>query len=263
MNLDLQDKVAVITGGSRGIGLATVKLLISEGMHVVTASRRLTDELTATSAVPVTVDLTTEDGPQRLVNEAISRFGGIDVLVNNVGIGDTDDVIRGATHDLATLPDEAWQHTFDLHFYTALRATRAALPSLLARHGVVINVSSAGARIVSAGPADYNVAKAALNALTKVISEQYAAQGVRAITISPGPVSTRLWTDPDAMIGRLAQLQGSDHATFAAQLMDSLGAATGRLSTPEEVARAIAFAASPNNITGNELLVDGGIVKNL
>ena len=263
MKLDLQDKVAVVTGGSRGIGLATVKLLIDEGMQVMTASRRVTDELSATSAVPFTVDLTTEDGPRRLIDAAVSHFGGIDVLVNNVGIGDTDDVIRGATQDLATLTDEAWRHTFDLHFYTALRATRAALPSLLERTGVVVNVSSAGARIVSAGPADYNVAKAALNALTKVISEQYAAQGVRAITISPGPVSTGVWTDPDGMIGRLAQIQGVEHAAFAAQLVEGLGAATGRLSTPEEIARSIAFAASPNNITGNELLVDGGIVKNL
>lgn len=133
MNLDLQHKVAIVTGGSRGIGLATVELLLDEGMKVVSGSRRLTPELEATDAEAVLVDLRTGDGPQRLVDIALERFGGIDVLVNNVGIGDTDDVIRGATQDLATLGDDAWRDTFDLHFYTALRATRAALPSLIDR----------------------------------------------------------------------------------------------------------------------------------
>lgn len=263
MDLELNDKVAVVTGGSRGIGLATVRLLLAEGMHVLAASRRSTPGLEATGAAHFAVDLTTADGPARLIDEAVTRFGGVDVLVNNVGIGDTDDVIRGATQDVATLSDDAWQHTFNLHFYTALWAIRAALPSLIERRGVVVNVSSAGARIVSAGPADYNVAKAALNALTKVVSEQFGARGVRAVTISPGPVRTGVWTDQDGMIGRLAKTYGVDHATFAAQLVDQLGAATGRLSEPDEVARAIAFAASPSNITGNELLVDGGIIKNV
>jgi len=192
MKLDLQDKVAVVTGGSRGIGLATVRVLIDEGMKVMTASRRVTEELSETSAVPFTVDLTTEDGPKRLIDEAVSHFGGIDVLVNNVGVGDTDDVIRGATQDLATLSDEAWRHTFDLHFYTALRATRAALPSLLERKGVVVNVSSAGARIVSAGPADYNVAKAALNALTANLRGDLRAShpAIHVSLVMPGLVST-------------------------------------------------------------------------
>jgi NAD(P)-dependent dehydrogenase (short-subunit alcohol dehydrogenase family) len=191
------------------------------------------------------------------------ELGGIDVLVNNVGIGDTDDLIKGALNTLLDLPDDAWKQTFDLHFYSALRVTRAALPSLIERKGVVINVSSAGARLVTAGPAHYNVAKAALNALTKVIAEQFGDQGVRAITISPGPILTGVWTDPDGFIGRIAQEQGASHQDFVQQMTDSLGASTGRISTPEEVARLITFLASPNNINGAEYLVDGGVIKNL
>jgi NAD(P)-dependent dehydrogenase (short-subunit alcohol dehydrogenase family) len=137
------------------------------------------------------------------------------------------------------------------------------LPALLERGGVVVNVSAAGARLVGGGPADSNVAKAALNALTKVVSEQFAAQGVRAVTVSPGPTRTGVWTEPDGMIAYFARAQGVDHAAFTEQLVDGLGAATGRISEPEEIARAIAFAASPSNITGNELLVDGGIIKNV
>jgi len=261
MDLQLSGKTAVVTGGSKGIGLEVVRTLLKEGVRVVTGSRTVTAGLRATGAVAVTVDLSTPDGPASLIDRAIAELGGIDILVNNVGIGDTTDVAKGALLSLIDLPDSAWQHTFDLHFYTALRATRAALPSLVERRGTVINVSSAGARLVTAGPVDYNVAKAALNALTKVIAEQFGAQGVRAITIAPGPVSTGVWTDPDGFIARLAAHHGATHDAFAKQLMGALGASTGRLTTPEEVARLIAFAASPNNITGAEYLIDGGVVK--
>jgi NAD(P)-dependent dehydrogenase (short-subunit alcohol dehydrogenase family) len=261
MDLQLAGGTAVVTGGSKGIGLAITRTLLGEGMRVVTGSRTVTPELGETSAVPVVVDLSTPDGPDRLVERATAELGGIDLLVNNVGIGDIGDLTKGAVLTLAELPDKAWDHTFNLHFYSALRAIRAALPSLVERRGTVINVSSAGARLVSAGPVDYNVAKAALNALTKVVAEQFGDQGVRAITVSPGPVSTGVWTDPDGFIGFLAREQGVAHETFAATLLDGLGASTGRITTPEEVARLVAFAASPNNITGVDYLIDGGVVK--
>ncbi len=187
MDLQLADKTAVVTGGSRGTGLAIVQTLLDEGMRVVTGSRRLTDELEETDAVHVAVDLATSDGATELIGEAMAQLGGIDLLVNNVGIGDTDDLVKGALLDLRELPDSAWQQTFDLHFYSALRVTRAALPSLVERKGVIVNVSSAGARVVSAGPAHYNVAKAALNALTKVMAEQFGGHGVRAVTVISRP----------------------------------------------------------------------------
>ncbi len=263
MDLQLSGKTAVVTGGSKGTGLAVVRTLIDEGMTVVAASRRQTKELADTTATHVAVDLTTAEGASTLIERALDTLGGIDLLVNNVGIGDTDDLVSGALLDLRELPDTAWQHAFELHFYSALRVTRAALPSLVERRGVVVNVSSAGARLVSAGPADYNVAKAALNALTKVIAEQFGAVGVRAATVSPGPIATGVWTDPDGFIGRMAREQGLPHQEFADQLTATLGASTGRISTPEEVARLIAFLASPNNITGAEYLIDGGIIKNV
>jgi NAD(P)-dependent dehydrogenase (short-subunit alcohol dehydrogenase family) len=129
------------------------------------------------------------------------------------------------------------------------------------RHGTVINISSAGAHLVTAGPAHYNVSKAALNALGNVVAEQYGPAGVRCITISPGPVSTGVWNDPDGFIALLAERQGLEHGAFAKQLLGNLGAATGRITTPEEVAALVAFAASPNNLTRTEILLDGGTVK--
>ncbi|MEU4330967.1 SDR family NAD(P)-dependent oxidoreductase [Nonomuraea dietziae] len=263
MDLHLTGKTAVVTGGSKGIGLALVRTLLAEGMRVVTGSRTITAELKETGAVPVTVDLSTAEGPARLIDSAIDELGGIDLLVNNVGVGDTDDFAKGVRLNLLELPDDAWEHTFNLHFYSALRVSRAALPSLIERRGTIINVSSVGARTVAAGPADYNVSKAALNALTKVIAEQFGGQGVRAITVSPGPVSTRVWADPDGFVGRLAKEQGVSHESFVEQAISGLGLTTGRISTPEEVARLIAFLASPNNITGNEYLIDGGMTKNV
>ena len=261
MDLNLDGRTAVVTGGSRGIGLAIVRTLLAEGARVVTGSRTITPELLATRALHISVDLATPDGPQLLVDEALRRLGGIDILVNNVGIGDPADLLAGALNPIHELTDDDWTHVFDLHFYSALRTTRAAIPSLIERHGTVINISSAGAHIVTAGPAHYNVAKAALNALGKVIAEQYGAAGVRAITISPGPVSTGVWTDPDGFIALVAERQGMDPEAFAKQLLGTLGASTGRITTPEEVASVVAFAAAPNNLTGTEIILDGGTVK--
>jgi NAD(P)-dependent dehydrogenase (short-subunit alcohol dehydrogenase family) len=144
-----------------------------------------------------------------------------------------------------------------------LRASRAALPHLLARRGTIINISSVGARALGAGPADYNVAKAALSALTKVLSEQFGGQGLRAVTVSPGAVSTGVWADADGFVARLAKGQGVSHEAFVEQAMTAFGVTTGRISTPEEVAGLIAFLASPVNITGNEYLIDGGMIKNV
>ena len=261
MDLHLSGKTAVVTGGSRGIGLATVRLLLAEGMRVVSGSRTLTPELAATEAVPVLGDLATPDGPTTLIERAVAEFGGVDLLVNNVGIGDTDDIAQGVVHTVADLPDSAWERTFDLHFYAALRATRAALPSLVERRGTIVTVSTMGARMVTSGPFHYNVAKAALNALTRATADQFGAAGVRAVTVSPGPVSTGVWTDPDGLVGRLAAQAGTDVDALSKQLIDSMGVTTGRITTPEEVARLIAFAASPNNFTGTDFLVDGGTVK--
>ncbi|ONI74614.1 3-oxoacyl-ACP reductase [Actinosynnema sp. ALI-1.44] len=261
MDLRLSGKTAVVTGGSKGIGLEIVRLLLAEGVAVVSGSRTITPELKETGAHAVTVDLSTPDGPKRLIDEAAALLGGIDILVNNVGVGDAESLVEGATNTLLTLPDSAWESAFDLHFYSALRATRAALPSLIERRGVVVNVSSIGARLVGGGPVNYNVSKVALNALTKITAEQFGSQGVRAITVSPGPVSTGVWVDDDGYIAKVARSEGISHQQFQENALNGMGVSTGRVSTPVEVAQLVVFAAAPNNITGVDYLIDGGVVK--
>ncbi|GAB3904303.1 SDR family oxidoreductase [Kibdelosporangium lantanae] len=261
MDLQLAGKTAVVTGGSKGIGLEVVRQLLAEGAHVVSGSRTITPGLKETDARAVTVDLSTPDGPAHLVDAALTEYGGVDILVNNVGIGDSETFARGALQDLTELPDADWEHSFNLHFYSALRATRAALPSLAERGGVVVNVSSIGARNPGTGPSNYGVAKAALNAFTKVVAAQYGPRGVRAVTVSPGPVSTDVWTDPDGFIGTVAKAQGVTLDALQQDLYAKMDMATGRVSTPEEVARLIVFAASPNNITSTDYVVDGGILR--
>ncbi|HEY1177460.1 MAG TPA: SDR family oxidoreductase [Phytomonospora sp.] len=257
MDLGLTGKTAVVTGGSKGIGLAVVRTLLDEGVRVVTGSRSITPELKETGAVPVTVDLSTAEGATELVDRATAELGGIDILVNNVGIGDMSDFALGGFLDL---PEDAWRHNFDLHFYSALRVTRAAMPGLIERKGALVNVSSIGARRPG-GPMAYDVSKAALTALGKALAIEFGPKGVRVNTVSPGPVSTAVWTDPKGFSGALADSLGVPHDAFVEATIARMAPDTGRITTPEEVARSVAFLLSPNNISGADLLVDGGILK--
>ena len=137
------------------------------------------------------------------------------------------------------------------------------MPHLLARRERSSTSPRSGQRALGAGPADYNVAKAALSALTKVLSEQFGGQGLRAVTVSPGAVGTGVWAAADGFVARLAKDQGVSHESFVEQAMTAFGVTTGRIGGPEEVAGLVAFLASPVNITGNEFLIDGGMIKHV
>jgi NAD(P)-dependent dehydrogenase (short-subunit alcohol dehydrogenase family) len=269
----LEGRRALITGGDSGIGRAVALAFAREGADVV-ISHLAEEQADADETVRVVKDagrkglalpgdLTEAGYCREIVERTVSELGGIDLLVNNVGVGDTEEFSKGVLLNLLDLPEDAWRHTFDLHFYSALRASRAALPHLVASRGTIINVSSVGARAVGAGPANYNVAKAALSALTKVIAEQFGERGVRAVTVSPGAVNTAVWADPDGFVAGLAKEQGVPHETFVEQALAGFGVTTGRVSAPQEVARLIAFLASPLNVTGSEYLIDGGMIKHV
>ncbi|KOV61505.1 SDR family NAD(P)-dependent oxidoreductase [Streptomyces sp. MMG1121] len=262
MDLQLKGRVVVITGASKGIGLAIVDAFAREGAHVVAGSRSVTPELEAlqdgygVTAVPV--DLSTADGPDTLVRLARDQYGRVDILVNNVGTATP----RPSFLDI---DDAEWQRIFNLTLFSAVRTSRAALPHLLdADQGSIINISSINARLPFPTVVDYSAAKAGLTSLAKSLSEEFAPRGVRVNSIAPGPVRTPFWTAP----GGFADATAAQAGTSAQEAMDvvvpqSMGISTGRVTEPREVADLALFLASPlaGNITGAEFTIDGGQVK--
>jgi NAD(P)-dependent dehydrogenase (short-subunit alcohol dehydrogenase family) len=260
MNLQLTNKAAVVTGASRGIGLAIVSALVSEGMRVVAAARTITPELKATGAIGVSVDLSQADAPARLVAQAEAELGGLDLLVNNVGGGDAGE---GQTGGFLTFTDQQWYDAYDLNFLAAVRTTRAALPHLTDSRGAIVNISSNGARTPHAGPVPYTTAKAALTAFGKALAEEFGPQGVRVNTVSPGPVRTDMWESPDGYGAELAKSMGLAQEQLLAQLPTAMGMVTGRFVNPDEIAALVAYLASPlaGSTTGADHIIDGGAIK--
>lgn len=258
MDLHLSGKTALVTGASRGIGLATVRALVAEGMTVVGAARTVTPELEASGAHAVVADLSTPEGPPELVRSVQERHGDLDVLVNNVGGGEASDL-----RPFGDCDDAIWQRFVDLNLFSAVRACRAAIAGVVAKRGLIVNISSIGARMPAAGPAPYNVAKAALTAFGTALAEEYGDQGVRVVTVAPGPTRTPVWTGPDSLGSVMAAAQGVPQADLVAGLAAASGIRSGRLAEPEEIAAFVTFLASPmaTSMTGHEYLVDGGAVK--
>ncbi len=262
MELDITGRVAVVTGASKGIGLAVTEALAREGAHVVAGSRTSTPELALLveehGVEAVTADLSTPDGPAALVARAVERHGGVDVLVNNVGAG-------SARAGFLEVDDAEWQRVLDVTFLSAVRASRAAIPSMLARGGgAIVNISSINARLPFPMVVDYSAAKAALTNLTKALSEEFAPRGIRVNAVSPGPVRTPFWTRDGAMGDVIAAGAGVDRATALAEVIpESMGLTTGAMVEPEEVAALVAFLASPLAVstTGVEYAVDAGFLK--
>ncbi|MET7773322.1 SDR family oxidoreductase [Nocardia sp. NPDC005366] len=267
MDLHLRDKVAVVTGASKGIGLATARTLHTEGAFVVAASRRSTpelDELVGDRLAHVAVDLTTPDGPARAVGRAEQLFGGLDILVNNAGGPPPGAVLpRFSFNDL---DDTDWQAMLEFNLMATVRAVRAAIPLMLARRGggSIVNISSTLAHVPSGMNVDYGVAKAGIGNLTQALSEEFGPQGIRVNTVSPGPVRTPWWTEEGGAADVIAAASGTDRDSIlgggAAEMMRLT---TGRLIEPQEIADAIVLLCSPRSAstTGTDVLVDAGLRK--
>jgi NAD(P)-dependent dehydrogenase (short-subunit alcohol dehydrogenase family) len=258
MDLELIDNVAVVTGASKGIGLAVVRELAAEGALVVAGARstETLDDLDGVSAYAV--DLLEPDGPARLVAHAIELHGRVDVLVNNVG------GVHPRVDGFMNITDADFAASFELNFFAALRATRAALADMLERgRGTIVNVASVNAFFEPDGAVvDYGAAKAALLNVAKALSQELAPKGIRINSVSPGPVATDLWLGEDGVAATIGRATGAGPAAVRAAVIEQ-GIPTGRFSTPEEVATLVALLASPRtaNVTGSDYVIDGGLVK--
>jgi NAD(P)-dependent dehydrogenase (short-subunit alcohol dehydrogenase family) len=260
MDLELKGKVAVVTGASKGIGLAVTRALVAEGALVI-AGARTTDALVGIDRVTaMSVDLASREGPARLVQRALDDHGRIDVLVNNVG------AVRLRLQGFLGTSDDEFEWAMQMNFFAALRATRAALTAMVKQgEGAIVNVASVNAFFQPDGATvDYGAAKAALVNLTKSLSQEFGSRGIRINDVSPGPVSTDLWLGKDGVAQTVARATGTDAETAKNNVLAKIGGVpTGRLTTPEEVATLVVMLASKRtaNVTGANYVIDGGLIK--
>ena len=242
----LENKVAIITGASRGIGKAISQRFAAEGANVGLIARSvdrleaLRDELQATGVKVIVSPADVSDREQLVgaVEKCVDEFGGVDALVNNAGVARDNLVVR--------LSPEDWETVIRTNLSGAFYASQAVVrPMMRRRPGVIINISSIVGVSGNAGQANYAASKGGLIALTKSLAREMAPRGVRVNAVAPGFIATAM-TDK-----------------IPAELRDKMVASIplGRMGMPEDVARAVLFLASPDAgyITGQVLVVDGGM----
>ena len=243
MDLGIEGRAAVVTGASRGIGLATAKALESEGVRVLRVAR----------SDGFAIDVTAPDAADAIVGECTRRFGQLDILVNNAG--------TSRNRSLDELTDDEWDEQWQLHVMASMRLMRAAVPGMLERGwGRIVNVgSSSGKRPSLSNPA-YSVTKAAQLALSRVFADTYADSGVLVNAVAPGPVESPLWMAEGGLADQAAERSGvsREEALEAARSKIPIG----RFGTEDEIAAVIAFLCSEraSDVLGSTWSVDGGAV---
>jgi 3-oxoacyl-[acyl-carrier protein] reductase len=242
VNLGLEGKVCVVTGGTRGIGASTARMLAQEGARVLTVSRHGAD---------LDLDVTRTDAAERVLEACPDAPWA---LVNNAGMS--------RARPLEELTDADWQAQWDLHVMASMRLMRALAPLMAdAGGGRIVNVSSSSGRRPSSNlDAPYSVTKAAQLSLSRLFADMWAADGVLVNAVAPGPVEDELWTEPGGLADQVAARRGIDPQEVLESTRSRLP--VGRMGTPDEVAAAIVFLCSEraSNVSGATWSVDGGSV---
>ncbi len=258
MDLGLTGKIALVTGSSRGLGMASAAALALEGCRVTLCARgadqlaRAAAEISARCGDPgrvltVQADLATEEGAAAVVDRTVATFGGIDIVVNNIGLA------RGG--GLLEATDADWQEAFDQTLYPAVRVSRLAVPHLRNRGGgVILMIASIFGR-ETGGRMTYNAVKAAEISLAKSMSQQLARDNIRVNSIAPGSIIF-----PGGSWWKRQQADPEGIAAFVQREIPF-----GRFGTPEEVGNVVAFLASSKAswVTGASIVVDGGQSRSL
>jgi 3-oxoacyl-[acyl-carrier protein] reductase len=258
MDLGLTGRACIVTGATRGIGLATARSLCSEGARVLVVARdgdhaaRVAAEL-AGEAEPFGIDVTAADAGAALVDACRERFGGVDVLVNNAG--------TSRQVPLEDLSEDDWREQIDLHVMAPMRLMRAAAPLMAERGwGRIVNVCSSSGKRPSLSNVAYSVSKAAELSLSRAFADTYASKGVLVNAVAPGPVETQLWMAEGGLADQAAKRQGvsREEALEAQRSKIPLG----RFGSEDEIAGVIVFLCSEraSDVAGAAWSVDGGTV---
>lgn len=263
MDLSLDNKTALVTGGSKGIGFGIASALAREGCSVVICARHA-DELQQSAEAlrneggevfALTADLTNPEDIDQLVKESIDAFGTIDILVNNAGT-------IGSNGTLEDTPTDEWRSLFELNLFAVVQLTKKLIPSMQEQGwGRIINVSSENGTQPYPDMIHYSASKGALDNFSKALSKQYAADGILVNTISPAFIKTPL---VDAMMDELAEEQGvaKEEAVQNFLRENRPHIALKRPGTIEEVGAVVAFLASEKAsfVNGSNYRIDGGSV---